>query len=385
MSDYLQRLGALSDSGRLRRLRPIDSPDGAHVTVHGRPVVNFSSNDYLALANDPRLIEAAVQATRHWGCGAGASRLITGTLPPHRQLERELAAFKRSEASLVFSTGYMANIAAVRAGAESGDHIFSDALNHASIIDGTRLSGAAIHVFRHRDYDHLEELLRSCPSQGRRLIVTDSLFSMDGDFADLPRLIALKQKYGARLCIDEAHATGVCGANGRGVAEMMQVEGLIDITVGTLSKALGGQGGFICGTQDLIDYLVNTARSFIFSTAILPSACAAAQVALRIVADEPQRRVRVRTLSDRLRDGLRKAGFDLGQSQSYIVPVIVGETRRTLQVADALLDEGILVLPIRPPTVPDGTSRLRISLTSAHTDEEVDTLLTVLNRVLRSN
>jgi 8-amino-7-oxononanoate synthase len=299
-------------------------------------------------------------------------------MEPHLRLERRLADFKATQASLVLPTGYMANLAAVRAGAGPGDHIFSDALNHASIIDAARLSGATTHVYSHRDCDHLERLLNGAPASGRRLIVTDSLFSMDGDLADLPRLVDAKRRYGAELCVDEAHATGMYGRSGRGVAEMMGVEKDMDMTVGTLSKALGGMGGFICGSQVLIDYLINTARSFIYTTAIVPSACAAAERALDIVRDEPERRLRVAQLATRLREGLAEIGLNTGTSVSHIVPVVVGQAEATVEAAAKLLQRGFLVYPIRPPSVPEGTARLRISVTAGHTMQQIDGLLAAL-------
>jgi len=293
-------------------------------------------------------------------------------------LEEEIARFKRAEAALVFTSGYLANLAAVRAGAARGDTIFSDALNHASLIDACRLSGAAIRVFAHRDYDHLDRLLGQTPTTGRRLIVTDSLFSMDGDFADLPRLVEIKRRYGADLCVDEAHATGVCGREGRGVGEMMGVEEAVDITVGTLSKALGGLGGFVCGSRELIDYLINTARSLIYTTGMPPSVCEAAVEAIGIVRDEPWRRARVGELAERLRRGLIRAGLNIGDSASHIVPVLVGEAEAAMELAGALLARGLLVWPIRPPSVPEGTARLRISVTAGHTADQIDALIDAL-------
>jgi 8-amino-7-oxononanoate synthase len=378
VSYYGEHLDEIRRRELFRKLRPIHPAPGPVVYVDHREVVCFSSNDYLGLAGDPRIIEAVASAVRQWGWGAAASRLITGTMEPHLRLERRLAEFKGTEASLVVPTGYMANLAAVRAGAGPGDHIFSDALNHASIVDAARLSGATIRVYSHRNYDHLERLLQGAPETGRRLIVTDSLFSMDGDLADLPRLVEIRRRYGADLCVDEAHATGLYGREGRGIAEMMGVERDIDITVGTLSKALGGMGGFISGAQVLIDYLVNTARAFIYTTAVPPSVCAAAEKALDIVRDEPERRQHVAQLAARLREGLASLGLNAGTSVSHIVPVIVGETHGAVELAGKLLERGFLAWPIRPPSVPEGTSRLRISVTAGHTTQHIDALVAAL-------
>jgi glycine C-acetyltransferase/8-amino-7-oxononanoate synthase len=376
-------LEALAGQGLRRRLRRVDSRQGAYVALDGRDVCCFSSNNYLGLAAHPRVVQAACEAVERWGWGAGASRLITGHMAPHEQLEQRIAAFKGTPAALVCSTGYQANLAAIRAVAGPGDAVFIDKLNHASIIDAVRGCGATFRVFGHRDYDRLERLLDRSASARRRIIVTDSLFSMDGDFADLPRLTGLKRRYDALLCIDEAHATGVFGGRGRGLAEAMGVDGAVDLVVGTLSKALGGIGGFVAGPADLVDWMVNTAGAFIYTTALPPAACAAAMAALDLVETEPQRRTGLLDLAAHLRRELGEVrGLDIGRSQSQIVPLILGEAERAVRVAEALLGEGLLVLPIRPPTVPRGTARLRISLCCEHTPADIDRLLAALDRAL---
>jgi len=380
-SDWSACLADLEARGLSRRLRTIESAQGARVKVGGRELICFCSNNYLGLASHPRIRQAVIDATRQWGWGAGGSRLMAGTMGPHRQLESRLAGFKRTEAALVCTTGYQANLAAIRALAGKGDVVLVDKLDHASIIDAARGSGAVVRVFAHRDYAKLERLLDRTASARRRVIVTDSLFSMDGDLADLPRLVELKKGYGALLCIDEAHATGVFGLGGRGVAELQGVEHEIDATVGTLSKALGGIGGFVAGSAALIDWIINTAGAFIYTTALPPPACAAAAAALDIVEQEPQRRAHVLALAERLRSELAEKGWDLAGSQSQIVPIVVGSADRALALAAGLESDGLLAPAIRPPTVPAGRCRIRISLSADHTIEDIDRLLGSLQRL----
>jgi len=381
--DLVRVLEDLDVAGLRRRLRRIGSAQGPRVQLDGREVLCFCSNNYLGLAADARIVHAVQQAVEQYGWGAGASRLVSGTMTPHARLEERIARFKGTQAALVFPTGYMANLAAIRACAGPGDVIYLDKLNHASIIDAARSSGATVRVFRHKNYQKLERLLaRGKPNQ-RRLIVTDTVFSMDGDLADLPRLVELKRRYEAVLCVDEAHATGVFGPCGRGVAEMQGVEHEIDVTVGTLSKALGGIGGFVCGAAGLIDYLINTARPFIYTTAMPPAACAAAEAAIDIVQTEPWRRTRVLELAAKLRRELgQRRGYDIGASASQIVPLIVGEPARAVAISDALGRAGFLIPPIRPPTVPPGTARLRISLMATHTDADIDALVGAIEQAL---
>jgi len=381
--DYRYALDDLEACGLRRWRRTVSSAPGARVCVDGRQVCCFASNNYLGLADDARILAAVRQAVGEWGWGSGASSLISGTTELHRRLERRLAEFKRTEAALVFPSGYMANLAAIRAAAGKGDVIYLDKLNHASIIDAATASGARVRVFGHRDYGRLEELLTRSVGNGRRLMVTDSVFSMDGDLADLVRLVELKKRYGATLLIDEAHATGVIGAGGRGVAEAMGVEGEVDITVGTLSKALGGVGGFVCGSRVFAEYLVNTARSYIYSTAVPAAVCAAAEAALDIVEAEPQRRQRLAELAGWVREELgRRGGLDIGQSQSQIVPVIVGSADRAVAVSRELLERGHWVPAVRPPSVPKGQSRLRISLMATHEREDVEGLIGHLQEIM---
>ena len=382
-TNFSEQLADLSARGLRRRLREVESRSGTRLTVEGRQLICFSSNDYLGLAHHPRVVAAAREALDHWGWGAGASRLVSGHTELHRALETRLAAFKRTEAALVCSTGYQANLAAVRGLAGPGDVLLIDKRNHASIVDAARGSGAKLRVFGHRDYGRLEELLGRSAGAGRRVIVTDSLFSMDGDFADLPRLVELKHRYDALLCVDEAHATGVYGPGGRGLAEMMGVEAEIDVVVGTLSKALGGMGGFVAASAVFIDWLVNRAGAFVYTTALPPAACGAARAALDLVEAEPDRRGRLLSLAASVRSALGdRRGLDLAGSSSPIVPVVVGDAAAAVRLSQALEQASIFVPAIRPPTVPAGSARLRISLSADHTREDVDRLLAALDRHL---
>jgi 8-amino-7-oxononanoate synthase len=349
--------------------------------------LNFSSNDYLSLAADPRLTRAASRAARQYGTGAGASPLISGYLPPLRRLEQRLAAWDQTAAALVFSSGFAANLGVITALMQSGDAIFSDALNHASLIDGSRLSRASVHVYRHIDANHLEELLRREGKMARhRLIATDSVFSMDGDWAPLGDLLDLARRYDGWLLVDEAHASGVLGQNGRGLTELLLPNLNADdwrlVKIGTLSKALGSQGGFVCGPKKLMDWLVNRCRPYIYSTALSPPAAAAAGRAVVIVRQEPDRRKHLLMLGDFLRQQLRTAGFADINSLCHIVPVMIGDASQAVNVSNRLADRGLLVPAIRPPSVPEGASRLRISLCARHTKDDVERLVAELKLCL---
>lgn len=364
MRDALRRR---EEADLLRRPAVVESACGPKVTLGGREVVCLCSNDYLSLAADARVCAAAVEAVRRWGVGAGASRLISGTSAVHVELERRLAEFKCVPAAVVTSTGWMANHVAVSALAGRGDLVLCDKLNHASLIDAARSSGAVLRTYPHRDTRRLARLLVRLRGRFRRcLIATDSLFSMDGDLAPLKRLAALKRAHGAQLLIDEAHATGVVGANGRGVAERLDVEGEVDVVVGTLSKAIGSLGGFVAGPTELIDTITNAGRAFIYTTAPPPAVCAAALAALELIRSEPHRRRRLLAAADELRAALRARGLDTGESAAQIIPIVLGEAGRALRVSERLLAAGFFVPAVRPPTVPRGTSRLRVSLCAGH-------------------
>lgn len=377
---WTQLVQERAQAGGLRTLRPVEALDGRVIRIAGQQRVNFSSNNYLALADHPSVTAAVREALDRWGWGAGASRLVGGHTTVHADLERKLAALKNTEAALVCSTGYQANLAAIRALAGDGDVIFLDKLNHHSIIDAAKGSGALVRVFPHRHYDKLERLLQRHSDARRRVIVTDTLFSMDGDFADLPRLVELKQRYDALLCVDEAHATGVWGQRGAGVAELQGVEHGIDVTVGTLSKALGGLGGFVAGSRAFIDWVINSAGAFIYTTALPPAGCAAAIAALEVIRQEPQRRERLIALSQDLRQRLQEADWNTADSNSQIVPVMLGTSEAAVGFSRALEDAGFLVPAIRPPTVPRGQARLRISLCCQHQPGELEALVVAMNR-----
>ncbi|HTN74512.1 MAG TPA: 8-amino-7-oxononanoate synthase [Pirellulaceae bacterium] len=345
-----------------------------------RTYLNFGSNDYLGLAAGD-LLPAVRASLDEVGWGAGASPLVTGRGALHAELERALAEFEGTEAALLFPTGFAANMATIAALVSEGDELFSDAKNHASIIDGARLSGARVRVYRHCDVDHLGELLRASHAR-RKLIVTDGLFSMDGDLAPLDRLVEVAAEHAAMLLVDEAHATGVFGKLGRGVCEHYGVDAGVPIRVGTLSKALGSQGGFVVGSQALIDWLTNRARAYVFSTAAPEALAAAGIAALQIVRDEPQRRAQLLTRSEQLRSALLAQGFSVGGSASQIIPLMVGDPERTMQASLALRELGLWVPGIRPPSVPAGESLLRISLSYAHSPAMLEQLLAGLREVL---
>jgi 8-amino-7-oxononanoate synthase len=360
--------------------RRLQSAQGPRVRWQGRDFINFSSNDYLNLAADPRLARSAARAARRYGCGAGASALVSGRLPPLRALERILARWEGTEAALVFSSGYAANLAVVGTLAQAADAIFSDALNHASLIDGCRLSRAGVYVYRHADLNHLADLLKRETAR-RRFIVSDSVFSMDGDLAPLAGLLELAERFDCVVLLDEAHATGVLGEHGRGLTDLL-ASGLFPseriVKVGTLSKALGSQGGFVCGSRRLIAWLVNHARPYIFSTALAPPAAAAARCGVALVPAEPERRRHVLGLAEHLRNALRHLGKPIGASCCQIVPLIVGDARAAASLAHRLEEQGLLAPAIRPPSVPEGTARLRISLSAGHSMEDVDRLIVAL-------
>ncbi len=363
-----------------RSVRPL--PDG-WCEVDGRHVLNFASNDYLNLAGDPRVIAAAADALSTWGVGSRASALVCGRTAWHEQLERRLAEFEGRVAGLLFPTGMAANVGTVAALAGSGDVVFCDRLNHASLVDGCRLSGAKLRVYQHADLSVLERELDKAIEARRKWIVTDSVFSMDGDLAPLPELCELAERFGASLIVDEAHGTGVFGTQGRGAAELLDVEHRIAVRVGTLSKAIGTLGGFVTGSQDLIDYLWNHARTQIYSTALPPSICAAAVAALDIIAAEPARRERLTRAAASFRAQLRAAGVEpLSGSVGPIVPVGLTDPEAAVRASAHLEQQGFLVGAIRPPTVPRGTSRLRIVVTTAHTDDDLTRLAIAISRAI---
>ena len=365
MLDLAERLEELESRGLRRRLRLIEGPQGPRVLLDGRPVLLLCSNNYLGLAGHPRLQRAAADAALSLGTSAGASRLISGSMSIHAELEARLAEFKGTEAALLFGSGYLANTGVIAALAGRGEAVFSDELNHASIIDGCRLAGAETFVYRHGDVGHLEWGLRR--SAGRAaLIVTDGVFSMDGDIAPLEDLAALARRHECRLMVDEAHATGCIGPGGRGSVAAAGLSGEVDVIVGTLGKALGGYGAYVCGSRQMADFLVNFARPFIFSTAPPPPAVAAASAALELLVQRPQRVERLRANAAALRAGLRSEGLDPIGDETQIVPLVAGEADEAMALCERLLAEGIFAQAIRPPTVPPGTCRLRLTVMATH-------------------
>jgi 8-amino-7-oxononanoate synthase len=360
-----ERLTELESSGLRRRLRVVDGPQGPEVVLDGRPVLVLCSNNYLGLADHPRLRQAAADAAISLGTSAGASRLISGSMSIHAELEARLAEFKGTEAALLFGSGYLANTGTIAALTQRGEVVFSDELNHASIIDGCRLTGAETFVYRHRDTEHLEWGLRRAGDRAA-LIATDGVFSMDGDIAPLPELADLARRHRCRLLVDEAHGTGCIGPGGRGSVAAARLSGEVDVIVGTLGKALGGYGAYVCGSAEMVDFLINSARPFIFSTAPPPPAVAAAQAALELLTETPKRVDRLRANAAALRDGLRSHGLEPIGSETQIVPLVVGEADDAMALCERLLAEGLFAQAIRPPTVPPGTSRLRLTTMATH-------------------
>jgi glycine C-acetyltransferase/8-amino-7-oxononanoate synthase len=392
VSDVEARLEELRDSGLYRRMRHVSGPQGSRVVLDGRPVLLLCSNNYLGLADHPRVREAAADAAMRWGAGAGASRLVSGTMTVHRRLEEALAAFKGTESSVLFGSGYLANLGVVGAlarlgttsgaGSAGGPVVFSDELNHASIIDGCRLARAETFVYDHCDVEHLAWGLRRHgigPTRGG-VIVTDSVFSMDGDVAPLAELVELARRHGARTVVDEAHGTGALGPGGRGAVAEAGLEGEVDVVVGTLGKALGAYGAFAACSAAMRDYLTNTARSLIFSTALPPPAVAGALAALEVLQEHPEMVDRLQANADAMRDELAREGFEVAGSSTQIVPLVVGDADLAMRVCEAAIEGGVFAQAIRPPTVPAGTSRLRLALMATHTREELRAAARTLGR-----
>jgi 8-amino-7-oxononanoate synthase len=384
MSEIAERLEELERLGLSRRLRMISGPQGPTVLLDGKPVLLLCSNNYLGLADHPRVREAAADAAMRWGVGAGASRLVSGSMTIHRRLEERLASFEGTESCLLFGSGYLANIGVIGALAGAEDVIFSDELNHASIVDGCRLSRAEVVIYRHSDIEHLDWCMRRHGDRhGRPLIVTDSVFSMDGDIARLAHIVELAQIYGARVMVDEAHAIGNVGSEGRGAVAAAGLEGEIDVVIGTLGKALGSYGAYACASAETVQYLINTARSLIFSTAPGPPAVAGALAALELLQERPHRVERLRSNARTLRRALADEGFPVSDGEMHIVPVIVGEERRAMAFCQQAIEYGVFAQAIRPPTVPAGTSRLRLTTMASHTPGELRQAAQTLARAAR--
>ncbi len=365
-------LETVSESGLTRRLRRVEGRQGPEVTLEGRPVMLLCSNNYLGLADHPELVRAAAAATERYGTSAVSSRLVSGHMSAHQSLEERLAGWKRQEAALVFSTGYQANIGVISSLAGPGDVVVSDELNHASIIDGCRLSRAGVSVYAHNDMDSLAHRLEEARGARRVLVVTEAVFSMDGDRAPLADISRLAKAGGAWLMVDEAHSAGVFGPRGAGLVAELGLEREVEVQMGTLGKALGSFGAYVAGSRELIDTLVNKARSFIFTTGLPPAAAAAAEAAIDLVEREPERATGLLRRARALGLRLKEAGLDLPQLDSQILPVIVGGADDAVRLAEELLERGLYVAAIRPPTVPAGSSRLRLSLMATHTDEQIE-------------
>jgi len=387
VSEVQERLDELERLGLSRRLRLISGPQGPTVLLEGEPVLLLCSNNYLGLADHPDVRRAAADAAMRWGVGAGASRLVSGTMTIHGRLEERLAIFKGSEACVLFGSGYLANVGAICALAGRGGRIFSDELNHASIIDACRLSHAEVVVYRHRDLDHLQSCLQRNPARrsagAGHLIVTDSVFSMDGDVAPLAEIAELAAHYGARVLVDEAHATGSLGPGGRGAVAEAGLEGQIDVVVGTLGKALGSYGAYACASAEIVRLLINTARPLIFSTAPAPPAAAGALEALALLERGPERVERLRHNARVLRAGLAAEGFPVVEGEVQIVPLVVGEERAAMSLCQAALERGVFAQAIRPPTVPPGTARLRLAAMASHSAAELREAARVLGASAR--
>jgi len=386
MNDPLAYLGeqleAWKQAGTYQRLRVLESESAAEARFDGKDVINLASNNYLGLTTHPKLREAALEATRRYGVGSGAVRTISGTMSLHMALEERIARFKNVEACVVFQSGFAANAGTVAAILTPEDHIVSDELNHASIIDGCRLSRAKIHVFPHKDTAAAERKLAELDGQpGRKLLITDGVFSMDGDIGPLPGLVEAAEKHGAIMMVDDAHSSGVLGRNGRGTIDHFGLHGRVHVQVGTLSKAIGVLGGYVCGSRALIEFLYHRARPFLFSTSHPPAVAASCMAAFDVLEQEPERIEKLWDNTRYFKQGLRGLGFDTGVSETPITPVIVGEARRAHALSAALFEEGVLATGIGYPTVPEGKARVRTIVTATHTRGDLDRALEVFGRV----
>ncbi len=374
-------LSDLQERGLKRTLRLLEGPQDRSIIINGKKVLNFCSNNYLGLANDPRLKQAAIERIHQEGLGSGASRLVCGHMTAHQRLEEKLAQFKGTERALTFSTGYMANVGIITSLFGRGDIIFSDRLNHASIIDGILLSQAEMKRYPHKDMIALEEMLKASPGYKKKVIITDTVFSMDGDIAPLDHIVELAKKYDCLVMVDEAHALGVLGKNGKGAVEHFDLAKEIDIQMGTLSKAVGSFGAYVCGSQALIEFLINKARSFIYTTGLPPSIAAASLKGIEIIEQEPERRKKLWDNTNHLKQGLNELGLDTLASQTPIIPLGVGDANLALEFSEKLFERGIFVSAIRPPTVPHHTARLRITVMANHLKSDLDYLLEQLSKI----
>lgn len=373
--DYItEKLEKIKTKGLYRELRHIETAQCPRVKIDGKDLILLGSNNYLSLCDDPRLKEAAIEAINKYGVGSGGSRLTTGSYDIHKKLEEKIASFKGTEASIVFNTGYMANVGIITALCDKNWVIFCDKLNHASIIDGCRLSGAKLVRYKHCDMNDLLNKINKFKGCNN-LIVTDGVFSMDGDIAPLPTIVKIAKEHNMITMVDDAHAVGVLGKNGSGTSSYFNLNNEIDIMMGTLSKSVASEGGYVAGSKDLINYLRNSARSFIYSTALAPAAIAVSIKALEIIEQDEERRNNLLEMSHWFQNELRKAGFNVAETQTPIIPIMIGSADKAVEFNKCLLEEGIYVPAIRPPSVPEGTSRLRVSLMATHTKQDLEEAL----------
>ena len=378
ISDELRKI---KESGLYRELNIVEGAQGTHLKIKGKTCLSFCSNNYLGLANNPLVIKAVEDAVAKYGWGAGASRLVSGNMRMHEALEDEISRFKGKEASIVFPTGYMANIGTISSLVSKGDLVICDKLNHASIIDGCRLSGADFRVYPHCDMEKLENILKKSSKYSRKLIVTDTVFSMDGDIAPLPDIVRIAHKYEAMVMADEAHGTGVFGENGRGVVEHFNLSKKVSIVMGTLSKAVGSLGGYVSGDADLINFLRNKARPFMYTTALPPAVCAASIAGIKLIRKNPSLRKSLWNNVRYLKKELDLLNFNLIPSESPIIPILIGDAKKAVDMSKLLYKKGILIPAIRPPTVPTRSSRLRMTVMSTHTRKDLERLLEVLSDI----
>ena len=379
--NYLnQRLENLQDEGLYNNIRTLESPQGAWVEINGKEVLNFSSNNYLGLANHPETVQAAQEALDEYGIGPGAVRSIAGTMTLHEELEQKLADFKKVESTLTLQSGFTANLAVIPALVGKGDTIISDELNHASIIDGCRLSGADVKVYSHGDMDSLREVLESDLS-GRKLIVTDGVFSMDGDIAPLPEIVELAKEYNALTMVDDAHGEGVLGTHGRGIVDHFDLHGEVDVEIGTFSKALGTVGGCVAGSAKLTEYLKQQGRPFLFSSAVTPPDVAATIKSVEILENDDSLVQKLWSNGDYFKEHMAEAGFDVGESETPITPVMIGDAKDASEMSSRLFDEGVFAQSIGFPTVPKGKARIRVMISATHSEEDLEFALSKFKKI----
>ena len=382
MNDWFKgELQVIEAQGLTRNLRSFTTGNETEIIVDGKKLLLFASNNYLGLATDSRLKKKAIEGISRYGTGSGGARLTTGNIVIHEQLEREIAEVKGTEAAIVFSSGYLANIGVIASVMKKGDVIFSDAWNHASIIDGCRLSKAKTIRYAHADMLDLEVKLKAWQGEGKKLIVTDGVFSMDGDIAPLPKIVALAKEYGAYIMVDDAHATGILGGRGYGTVDYFGLQDKVDFTVGTLSKAIGAEGGFVAASSLAIQYMRNKARSFIFQTSLSPGVIEAAREGIRLIQHEPERREQLLKNALFLRENLERLGFSIGPGNTAIISLLIGDASKAVQFSEQLMKEGIFIPAIRPPTVPQGSSRLRITVMATHTQEQLQMVVEKVSKV----